>query len=124
MTTEPPYNDENKESDSTLGKGFGSARPVLFGPDNFFFKANPETREIWIVHDVPVDLDLQEAIFDEAQGLLQFITTSGESFEMGTTLPENIRAPAAKAKRVTLIYIPGDDIENVIAVPLRQATEK
>ncbi len=124
MTDTPTDKNDKKPDASKLGKGFDRARPILFGPENFFLKVNPESGDVWIVHDIPLDLDLTEATFDRARGEINFITASGESFTIGQQPPEKLHEPLAQAERLTFIYIPNEELENMIFIPLRQISEK
>lgn len=109
----------HKPSEDKLGKGFDRARPVLFGPDNYFLKIDPDSHEFWILHDVPVDLDLEEIQFDQKEKRLIFRTKGGQDFDMGVPVKDHLQPFIAQTQRGTLIYIKDKEIQNMIFLPLR-----
>ncbi|MCB1557205.1 MAG: hypothetical protein KDJ15_07830 [Alphaproteobacteria bacterium] len=106
------------EPNDTLSSGFSTARPVIFLAPDVDIVVNEKSGDLWLCHGKPLDLKLTRAEFAPRSGNLRFFTESGESFNMGVTIREDLRPKIAQAKRVTMMYIPGEEIENMIFLPL------
>lgn len=122
MTTHDETPPQSKDSSpSSLGAGFDRARPVLFAEDTYFLKADRKSGDVWILHDVPVDLDLKEALYDAGQNRLAVVTQNNEVFDTGIPISDEFPPYLKKAERLTMIYLlkGKDEIGNMIFLPLR-----